>query len=329
MTGSAGINAAGTDAAGTKWWQRAAPRLRRASGRPARLTTGTWVIIALLLLIVLATILAPWISPYPPTAVSSAHLVGPDAQHWFGTDDLGRDVFSRTLWGGRVSLVSAALAVLMATAAGTALGLVAGYSHWLVSSLIMRVMDIVLGFPALLLALLVLATAGGGMLPEAIAISIAFVPVFTRVVYLSSLSIKQEGYVTAARVAGLRAGTIMRKHILPAVQAEVVVIMTSAFGWAILLASTLSFLGLGAQPPTPDWGADLNAGQSYLVDGWWISLAPGLAITIAILLVNLLGDQLAGGTRRGAARRVIRHDGTELDGAAALTAVASGQGESQ
>ncbi|HSZ38584.1 MAG TPA: ABC transporter permease [Trebonia sp.] len=307
---------------GSKWWQWAAPRLRRASGRPPRLGTGTWVIIALLLIIVLATILAPWISPYSPTAVSSAHLVGPGAQHLFGTDDLGRDVFSRTLWGGRVSLVSAALAVLMATIAGTALGLIAGYSHWLISSLIMRIMDIVLGFPALLLALLVLATAGGGTLPEAIAISIAFVPVFTRVVYLSSLSIKQEGYVTAARVAGLRAAAIMRKHILPAVQAEVLVIMTSAFGWAILLASTLSFLGLGAQPPTPDWGADLNAGQSYLVDGWWISLAPGIAITITILLVNLLGDQLAGGTRRGAVRR-----GAGADTATVLTAATSGTGE--
>ena len=307
----------------TKWWQWASPRLRRASGQQLDLTTGTWVIIGLLLLIVGGTVLAPWISPHSPTAVSSVLLAGPSGQHWFGTDNLGRDVFSRTLWGGRVSLVSAALAVIMATVVGTALGLLAGYSHRLVSALIMRVMDIVLGFPALLLALLVLATAGGGMLPEAIAISISFVPVFTRVVYLSSLSIKQEGYVTAARVAGLRAGTIMRKHILPGVRSEVIVIMTSAFGWAILLASTLSFLGLGVQPPTPDWGADLNAGQSYLVDGWWISVAPGAAITLSILLVNLLGDHLAGGT----GRRTVRRDGTEHDAAAALTAVASGQGE--
>lgn len=305
----------------TKWWQWAAPRLRHASGRRMRLTTGTWVIIGLLLVIAAVTALAPWIAPYSPTAVSSAHLMGPSWQHWFGTDELGRDVFSRTLWGGRVSLVSAALAVIMATVAGTALGLLAGYSHRLVSGLIMRVMDIVLGFPALLLALLVLATAGGGMLPEAIAISISFVPVFTRVVYLSSLSIKQEGYVTAARVSGLRAGTIMRKHILPGVRAEVVVIMSSAFGWAILLASTLSFLGLGAQPPTPDWGADLNAGQSYLVDGWWISVAPGLAITVSILLVNLLGDQLAGGSRRR-----VRPGSAEQDATAALTAAASGAG---
>jgi peptide/nickel transport system permease protein len=312
-----------TDDAFTKWWQWAAPRLRRPSGQRARLTAGTWAIIGLLLIIAAGTVLAPWISPYSPTAVSSAHLIGPSGQHWFGTDQLGRDVFSRTLWGGRVSLLSAALAVVMATVVGTALGLLAGYSHRLVSALIMRVMDIVLGFPALLLALLVLATAGGGMLPEAIAISISFVPVFTRVVYLSSLSIKQEGYVTAARVSGLRAGAIMRKHILPGVRPEVVVIMTSAFGWAILLASTLSFLGLGAQPPTPDWGADLNAGQSYLVDGWWISLAPGLAITICILLVNLIGDHLAGGSRRSAVRR----GGAQQDAATALTAAASGGGE--
>jgi ABC-type dipeptide/oligopeptide/nickel transport system permease subunit len=307
----------------TKWRQRAAPRLRRASGQHARITPGTWVLIALLLVIVLATVLAPWISPYPPTATSPSTLVGPSGPHWLGTDDLGRDVFSRTLWGGRVTLVSAALAVLMAAVAGTALGLLAGYSHRIASAVIMRVMDIVLGFPALLLALLVLATAGGGMLPEAIAISISFVPVFTRIVYLSSLSIKQEGYVTAARVSGLSAGTIMRRHILPGVRPEVVVIMTSAFGWAILLASTLSFLGLGAQPPTPDWGADLNAGQSYLVDGWWISVAPGLAITLTILLVNLLGDQLAGGSRRGA----VRPGGAPADAATMLTAATSGAGE--
>jgi ABC-type dipeptide/oligopeptide/nickel transport system permease subunit len=305
-----------------KWWQWAAPRIKRASGRGARLTPGTWVIIGLLLVIVLSAVFAPLIAPYSPTAVSQAHLVGPSARHWFGTDELGRDVFSRTLWGGRVTLASAALAVLMASVAGTALGLVAGYSHWLVSSLIMRLMDIILGFPALLLALLVLVTAGGGMLPEAIAISISFVPVFTRIVYLSSLSIKQEGYVTAARIAALRAGAIMRKHILPGVRAEVIVIMTSAFGWAILLASTLSFLGLGAQPPTPDWGADLNSGQSYLVNAWWISVAPGAAITVSILLVNLLGDQLAG----GAVRRV-RAGRTSQEAVTTLTAAASGQGE--
>jgi peptide/nickel transport system permease protein len=305
-----------------KWWQWAVPRLRRASGRRARLTPGTWVIIGLLLVIVLSAVLAPVIAPYSPTAVSQTHLAGPSAHHWFGTDNLGRDVFSRTLWGGRVTLFSAALAVAMASAAGTVLGLIAGYSHWLVSSVIMRVMDIVLGFPALLLALLVLVTAGGGTLPEAIAISISFVPVFTRVVYLSSLSIKQEGYVTAARISALRAGTIMRKHILPGVRSEVIVIMTSAFGWAILLASTLSFLGLGAQPPTPDWGADLNAGQSYLVDGWWVSVAPGAAITLSILLVNLLGDQLTGGMGRR-----VRRGGGRAEAVTAFTAAASGQGE--
>lgn len=301
------------------WWQWAAPRLRRASGRSARITPGSWVIIGLLLVIVLSAVLAPWISPYSPTAVSPVHLAGPSWRHWLGTDELGRDVFSRTLWGGRVTLLSAALAVLMASVAGTTLGLIAGYSHWLVSAVIMRVMDIVLGFPALLLALLVLVTAGGGTLPEAIAISISFVPVFTRVVYLSSLSIKQEGYVTAARISALRAGAIMRKHILPGVRSEVIVIMTSAFGWAILLASTLSFLGLGAQPPTPDWGADLNSGQSYLVSGWWISVAPGAAITLSILLVNLLGDHLTGGPGRRTSARA--------KGVTAFTAAASGQGE--
>jgi ABC-type dipeptide/oligopeptide/nickel transport system permease subunit len=295
----------------TKWWQWGAPRLRRATGQRVHFTVGTWVIIGLLLIIALTAVLAPWISPYSPTATSATQLAGPSAQHWFGTDQLGRDTFSRTLWGGRSSLLLAVLSVFIGTTVGTSLGLIAGYSHRLVSSTIMRVIDILLGFPALLLALLILAAVGNGTLPEAIAISIAFIPIFTRVVYLSSLSIKQEGYVSAARVAGLRAGTIMRKHILPGVWSEIAVMITSAFGWAILLASTLSFLGLGVQPPTPDWGADLSAAQSYLVDGWWTSVAPGAAITLTILLVNLLGDQLANGTRR----RTARLHSAEQDGA--------------
>ncbi len=271
------------------------PRLRRGG----RVAVGVTAV--LLGLLVLAVLLAPVLSGYDPTATSPAKLLGPSAGHLLGTDQLGRDVFSRTLYGGRTSLESAVVAVLMATLAGLLLGLVAGYAPRLVSGLIMRFMDIILGFPALLLALLVLATVGAGLLPEAIAISISFVPIFTRVVYSSSLSIREEGYVTAARVAGVTPWTIVSRHIAPAVRTEVLVIMTSAFGWAILLDSTLSFLGLGQQPPTPNWGADLSNGQSYLVDGWWISVAPGVAITVAVLLVNLLGDQLATRTGVGAA----------------------------
>jgi peptide/nickel transport system permease protein len=263
-----------------------------------RIRVSTRVIAGLLALIVLAVLLAPVIAPYSPTATSSANLLAPSAHHLLGTDQLGRDVFSRTLWGGRTSLLSALLAVAMATVVGTGLGLFAGYAPPAASGLVMRVMDVILGFPALLLALLVLAITGGGTLPEAVAISISFVPVFTRVVYLSTLSLREEGYVTAARVAGVRSRTIMRRHILPGVRSEVVVIATSAFGWAILLGATLSFLGLGVHPPTPDWGADLSSGQSYLVDGWWISVAPGVAITLTVLLVNLLGDQLAGEVQR-------------------------------
>jgi peptide/nickel transport system permease protein len=277
-----------------------AVRMLYPRGRRRRGTTGMWVIAGLLALIVLAVLLASVISPYNPTATSQAVLVAPNGTHLLGTDQLGRDVLSRTLYGGRSSLLSAFLAVVMGTGVGTTLGLISGYSDSLAASLIMRAMDIILGFPALLLALLVLAITGGGTFPEAVAIAISFVPVFTRVVYLSTLSLREEGYVTAAKVAGVADVTIIRRHILPGVRSEVIVIATSAFGWAILLGATLSFLGLGAQPPTPDWGADLSAGQSYLSTGWWISVAPGVAITLTVLLVNLLGDRLASVVRREA-----------------------------
>jgi peptide/nickel transport system permease protein len=276
------------------------PGLRRSPiRRPG--SALTWTIAILLGLLVLAVLLSPALAGYRPTATSPVRLAAPSLHHLFGTDQLGRDVFSRTLYGGRTSIASAALAVVGATAAGLLLGLIAGYSPRAISATIMRAMDILLGFPALLLALLVLTVAGAGLLPEAFAISISFVPIFTRVVYTSSLSIREEGYVTAARVAGVGPWTIVGRHIAPAVRAEVLVIMTSAFGWAILLDSTLSFLGLGQQPPEPDWGADLSNGQSYLADGWWISVAPGAAITLAVLLVNLLGDQLSVRTRPGRA----------------------------
>lgn len=271
-------------------------RLRRARQRRRGGVSG-YVIGGLLAVVVAAVLLAPVITGHAPTATTDARLVGPGAGHWFGTDQLGRDVLSRTLYGGRSSLFSAVVAVALATAAGLILGLTAGYAPRLLSGVIMRVMDVILGFPALLLALLVLATVGSGVMPEAIAVSISFVPIFTRVVYSSSISVREEGYVTAARVIGVPAMRIVWRHIAPAVRTEVLVIMTSAFGWSILLDSTLSFLGLGAQPPNPDWGADLSNGQSYLATGWWISVAPGVAITLTVLLVNLLGDQL--GSRTG------------------------------
>lgn len=252
-----------------------------------------WVLLSLLAVIGLLSVLAPVFSPYSPTKPSSDLLLPPSSAHWFGTDQLGFDVFSRTLWGGRSALLSASLAVGMATVAGAALGLAAGYGTRLLSMLIMRAMDILLGFPALLLALLLVATAGASLLSLSVAISIAFVPIFTRIVYSSSLSIRAEGYVMSARVSGTPTVVIMIRHILPGVRSELVVVMTSSFGWALLLSSTLSFLGLGVKPPAPDWGSDLSTGQSYLIDAWWMSVAPGVAITVCVLLVNLLGDQLS------------------------------------
>lgn len=277
-------------------------RYRDPATRPRRRkprTSTTTVVVVLLALVVLATVIAPLLTSYGPTQTTSDILIGPSAGHPFGTDHLGRDVFSRTLYGGRSTLLSASIAVLLATAAGVSLGLIAGYGPKTISTVIMRAMDIVLGFPALLLALLILATVGSGLLPKAIAVAIGFLPIFTRVVYTSTISAKEEGFVTAARVIGVPAFTIVRRHVAPAVSTEVLVIMTSAFGWSILLDSALSFLGLGVEPPNPDWGVDLNGAQGYLANGWWVSVAPGLAITVTVLLINVLGDLLSTRSKDG------------------------------
>lgn len=268
--------------------------------RRRRPSLGFIIVGGLLVIVVLAVIFAPLLTPYSPTEVTDAILAPPSLAHPFGTDNLGHDVFSRTLYGGRNSLLTAALSVVLATAAGLVLGLVAGYGPRGVSAVIMRMMDVVLGFPALLLALLILAAVGAGLLPTSVAVAIGFLPIFTRVVYSSTMRAREEGYVIAARVVGVRAITIVRRHVTPAVRNEVLVIMTSAVGWSILLDSALSFLGLGAQPPNPDWGADLNNGQGYLQNGWWMSVAPGLAITLTVLLVNMLGDLLT--TETGVAK---------------------------
>jgi peptide/nickel transport system permease protein len=240
--------------------------------------------------IVLLALLAPVLAPYDPTAITADTLQGPSWTHLFGTDEFGRDVLSRVLWGGRLTLITAAGGVALAAVVGVPLGLLAGYlSNWS-SGLIMRAMDILLAFPGLLLALVIVTVLGQGLVSVGVAIGISYIPVFARVVYGATLATKAREYVVAAKVIGCRQSRIIGRHILPNVLSGIVVIATSAIGWAILLAAALNFLGFGVHLPTSEWGADLSHGKDWLGPAWWISTFPGIAITVTIFAANYLGD---------------------------------------
>ena len=261
--------------------------------RRLRRNVGALLGLLVLAIMVLAAALAPWIALQDPLAVApEAQLKPPSAAHWNGTDLFGRDIFSRLLFGGRVSLLVGIVAVLIASVPGTTLGLIAGYYGRWIDGLIMRVMDLMLSFPGILLALGIVALLGPGLLNVMIAVGIAGIPSYTRVVRGSVLAVKKNLYVRAARATGCRDGHILLRHILPNVLAPIVILSTLDIAWAILNASSLSFLGLGAQPPTPEWGAMLSEGRSYMRQAPWITIAPGLAIMLTVLSVNLLGDGL-------------------------------------
>jgi ABC-type dipeptide/oligopeptide/nickel transport system permease subunit len=253
-----------------------------------------------LLALILASILAPVIAPDDPEALVATKLQAPSGAYLLGTDQLGRDVLSRVLYGGRYTLLSAAVAVLIAAGAGVPLGLVAGYVRAWPAALIMRVMDVLLAFPGLLLALVIVTIAGQGITSVTVAIGIAFIPVFVRLIHGAVLSARGHDYVLAARLIGCSPRRIVFRHILPNIAGQIIVVVSSAFGWAILTGTVLNFLGFGVQPPTPEWGADLAASKDWLAQGWWACTFPGVAITIAILAANYFGDAWAAGSgRRG------------------------------
>jgi peptide/nickel transport system permease protein len=245
------------------------------------------------LLLVLIALLAPLLPVPSPVNLIAAARLPPSAHHLLGTDELGRDVLSRTVWGARHTLLTAALSTALAAVLGIPLGVLAGYLARWPSGIIMRVMDVLLAFPGLLLALVVVTILGPGVSTVVLAVGISFTPVFARVGYGPVRSIRAQDYVAAARAVGCSPLRIIRRHVLPVLASELIVVVSSAIGWTTLLAATLDFLGFGIRPPTPDWGADLSAGVQYLNQAWWISAAPGVAITVTILLANYLGDFLA------------------------------------
>jgi peptide/nickel transport system permease protein len=254
----------------------------------------------LVLIFATAAIFAPLIAPYGPLDQNLSLLKaggippGPSLHHLLGVDLLGRDVFTRIVYGARFSLLIGVVSVAIGLAAGLVLGAVAGYVGGAVESVIMRCMDVMLAFPGLLLALVIVTILGRGLGNVIVAIGVSYIPVFARIVYASTLAARGKEYVLAVRVMGARASRIMGRHILPNVTQQIVVIATSAIGWALLLAATLNFLGFGVKLPTAEWGADLSAGREWLGPAWWISTFPGMAIAVTILAVNFLGDAVGG-----------------------------------
>ncbi len=266
-------------------WQMLAPRIRRHKG----LLMGA-AILACLTAIALAQ---NAVAPQNPIKIDITQtLQPPSAQHWMGTDAIGRDVYSRVVHGARISLTVGAISVVIAATVGTTVGLVAGYTGGSVDAVAMRLIDVLLAFPGVLLALGIVSVLGPSLQNLMIAVGVSGIPVYARLVRSTVLVAKEQLYVEAARVIGVPIPVILARHILPNVVAPIIVAASLGMGVSILAAAGLSFIGLGSQPPTPEWGRMLTEGRDYLRDAWWISTFPGIAVMITVFGVNLLGDGL-------------------------------------
>ena len=266
-------------------WGDAMRRLRR--------NPGSMVGLAILALIVAAALLAPIITRYDPVAiVAGERLKPPGVQYWFGTDSFGRDIYTRIVYGGRISLRVGIISVGIAALLGVTGGMLAGYFGGTTDSIIMRIADITLAFPGILLALVVIAILGPSLYNAMIAVGVSAAPTYARVTRGMVLKVKAEPYVEAAVSTGSPARRVMLRHILPNILGSLVVVATLGVAGAIIAGAALSFLGLGAKPPTPEWGLILSEGRGYLRHAWWITTFPGLAIMVTVLSINLLGDGL-------------------------------------
>jgi peptide/nickel transport system permease protein len=270
-------------------------RERPASARARRALRNKLVAAggAIVLLLVLVTLFAPLLAPHSPyEQFTSDQLVGPSRTYPLGTDELGRDVFSRLLFGARISFQVAAISVSIGLFIGGSLGLIAAYNGGAWDMLIMRFADILFAFPSLLLAIAVLAVLGPSLANVMVAIGIIFIPIFVRVTRAAGLVIVQEQYVEASKASGAGPTRIMLRHVVPNAMAPLLVQTTLAISVAILSEAGLSFLGLGAQPPEPSWGSMLSSGRGFMVFAPWTAFGPGMAIFIAVLGFNILGDGL-------------------------------------
>lgn len=249
-------------------------------------------LVFILFLVVLA-LLGPTLAPYGINEYDySSILKGPGAAHFFGTDEFGRDLFSRILCGTRISLSIGLLAVTAGAVCGTILGLMGGYYGGMIDSVIMRICDTLFAFPGIILAIAIVAILGSGLYNVVIAVAVFSTPTFARLVRGRTLSLKNTVFVHAARNLGASDARILFKHILPGAVPDIIVQYTMSIGSSILTASSLSFLGMGAQPPTPEWGLLLSNGRTYMMTSAHTTLFPGLAIFLTVLSFNILGDGL-------------------------------------
>jgi peptide/nickel transport system permease protein len=263
--------------------------LELARGHPRVILAGS-----LVLLLFLIALLAPFISPHDPIAVNAdnAYLPPLSPSHLLGTDELGRDLFSRVLWGARVSLPVAFVAVAVGLVAGGVIGLISGYFGGVFDLLLMRLIDALLAFPALILAIAIVAALGPDLRNAMIAIGIVAIPVYARLVRALVLQLKQMEFIAATRSLGATPTSIILRHLIPNLLNPVIVQVSLSAGFAILAEATLSFLGLGAQVPTPDWGQMINTGATFLANDPWLAIVPGAAISVTVFSFNLLGDSL-------------------------------------
>lgn len=253
----------------------------------------TLIGLGIITFIILVSIFATWIAPYDPNFVDTANrLAPPSLKHLLGTDALGRDLISRIIFGARISLVVGLVIVGLAAVVGSILGLIAGYFGGKLGEGIMRITDVFMAFPYLVLAMAVTAALGPNLINSMLAMAIVWWPMYTRLMYSEVIVIKKMLYVEAAKSMGARKNRILFKHILPNALTSVLIQGTLDFGAAIMYAAALSFIGLGAQPPTPEWGAIISDARHYMMFAWWYPTFPGLAILITVLSTNLLGDGL-------------------------------------
>ncbi len=259
--------------------------------RRSPLTLAGFLIV---LAIVVLAIIAPYIAPYPEDIIGFAHLERrlqpPSRQHWFGLDEMGRDIFSRVIFGCRISLEIGILVIAISASIGTFAGALAGYYRGWVDFIIMRVTDTFLALPSLILALAIAAALGTGLFNLMVAIAIAWWPWYARLVRAQALSLSEATFIEAAKAMGVRDLKIVLRHVIPNCIAPIVVQASLDLGYVILTAASLGFLGLGAQPPAAEWGLMVSIGRGFFPNWWWIATFPGLAIFISVLGFNLLGD---------------------------------------
>jgi peptide/nickel transport system permease protein len=246
-----------------------------------------------ILSMVLMAVLAPIISPYDPVRISlSERLSPPSIKHLFGTDEVGRDILSRVMYGAAISLRIGVFVVCLAGGIGTIIGAISGFFGRRLDNLIMRCMDVILSFPSLVLAMALAAALGPSLRNAITAVAFVMIPKFARLVRGEALAVKEKPFIASARVSGARDTWIIFHHIVPNCISSVIVLSTLVLGDTILIASSLSFIGLGAQPPSPEWGAMISVGRKFLMDQWWYATFPGLFILITVIGFNIFGDAL-------------------------------------